>query len=171
VVWLDIVLLAPILWGAYVGFKKGLIAQVLGLVGIALGVWLGTQHPEYVHFILKDKIQDKYLSIGSFIVLFLAVVIAVAIIIKLLEKLVNIIQLKFLNKIGGVILGIIKVLAFLIIGTFIIESWDTENIIIKKPVKESSVLYPILNQSATLILPNIKSQNLISIPELNNLKN
>ncbi len=170
-VWLDIVLLAPILWGAYVGFKKGLIAQVLGLVGIALGVWLGTQHPEYVHFILKDKIQDKYLSIGSFIVLFLAVVIAVAIIIKLLEKLVNIIQLKFLNKIGGVILGIIKVLAFLIIGTFIIESWDTENIIIKKPVKESSVLYPILNQSATLILPNIKSQNLISIPELNNLKN
>ena len=170
-VWLDIVLLAPILWGAYVGFKKGLIAQVLGLVGIALGVWLGTQHPEYVHFILKDKIQDKYLSIGSFIVLFLAVVIAVAIIIKLLEKLVNIIQLKFLNKIGGVILGIIKVLAFLIIGTFIIESWDTENIIIKKPFKESSVLYPILNQSATLILPNIKSQNLISIPELNNLKN
>ena len=97
--------------------------------------------------------------------------IAVAIIIKLLEKLVNLIQLKFLNKIGGVILGIIKVLAFLIIGTFIIESWDTENIIIKKPVKESSVLYPILNQSATLILPNIKSQNLISIPELNNLKN
>tara|TARA_B100001093_G_C26838783_1_gene1019577 strand:+ start:2501 stop:3016 length:516 start_codon:yes stop_codon:yes gene_type:complete len=171
VVWLDIVLLAPILWGAYVGFKKGLIAQVLGLAGIAMGVWLGTQHPEYVHFILKDKIQEKYLSIGSFIVLFLAVVIAFAIIIKLLEKLVNLIQLKFLNKIGGVILGIIKVLAFLIIGTFIIESWDTENIIIKKPVKESSVLYPILDQSATLILPNIKSQNLISIPELNNLQN
>ena len=44
-VWLDIVLLAPILWGAYVGFKKGLIAQVLGLAGIAMGVWLGTQHP------------------------------------------------------------------------------------------------------------------------------
>ena len=170
-VWLDIVLLAPIIWGAYIGFKKGLIAQVLGLVGIALGVWLGTQHPEYVHIILKDKIQEKYLSIGSFIVLFLAVVIAVAIIIKLLEKLVNLIQLKFLNKIGGLILGIVKVLLFLIIGTFIIESWDTENIIIKKPVKESSVLYPILNQSAILILPNIKSQNLISIPELNNLKN
>ena len=103
--------------------------------------------------------------------LFLAVVIAVAIIIKLLEKLVNLIQLKFLNKIGGVILGIVKVLLFLTIGTFIIESWDTENIIIKKSVKESSVLYPILDQSAALILPNIKSQNLISIPELNNLKN
>ena len=28
-IWLDIVLLAPLIWGAYKGFKKGLIARAI----------------------------------------------------------------------------------------------------------------------------------------------
>ena len=34
-IWLDIVLLAPLLWGAYSGFKKGLVAQILGLLSLS----------------------------------------------------------------------------------------------------------------------------------------
>ena len=59
-IWIDIVFLAPILWGAFIGFKKGLIAQVLGLASIGIGVWLGTQFPEYAHLILKDKVDAEY---------------------------------------------------------------------------------------------------------------
>jgi membrane protein required for colicin V production len=171
VIWIDIVFLAPILWGAFIGFKKGLIAQVLGLASIGVGVWLGTQFPEYAHLILKDKVDVEYLSIASFIFIFLIVVITGAIIIKILEKLVSLVQLKFLNKIGGTVLGIVKVLAFLVIAVFIIESWDTENLLIKKSVKDSSVIYPVLNNSSKLILPTIKSHNIIDLPILKNQEN
>ncbi len=164
--WLDILFLVPALWGAFVGFKKGLIAQVLGLVSIVIGVWLGAQYPEYAHPILKDKIDLQYLSIASFILIFLIVVITGAIIIKFLEKLVNLIQLKFVNKIGGIVLGVMKVLMLLIIVVFVLESWDSQNIIIKKSVKEDSIVYPILNNSSKFILPRLKSQNLIDINEL-----
>ena len=164
--WFDIVIIAPLLWGAFIGFKKGLIAQTLGLASIAIGVWLGTQHPEYAHLILEDKIDIKYLSIASFIFIFLVVVIIGAIIIKVLEKLVNLIQLKFLNKIGGIILGILKVYAFLIVAIFILESWDTQNLILKKSVKETSLIYPLLSKSSKVILPNIQAQSIINLPEL-----
>ncbi len=164
--WLDIIFLVPLLWGAFTGFKKGLIAQVLGLASIAIGVWLGAQYPEYVHPILEDKIDIQYLSIASFILVFLIVVISGAIIIKVLEKLVNLIQLKFVNKIGGIVLGILKVLMLLIIVVFVLESWDSKDIIIKKSVKENSLVYPILNNSSKFILPRLKSQNLIDLNEL-----
>ena len=164
--WLDILFLVPILWGAFIGFKKGLIAQVLGLASIAVGVWLGTQYPEYVHPILKDKIDLQYLSIASFIIVFLIVVTSGALIIKILEKLVNLIQLKFLNKIGGIILGVLKVLMFLIIIVFVLEGWDSHGIIIKKSVKENSTVYPILNSASKFILPKIKSQNIVDLNEL-----
>ena len=164
--WLDIIFLVPLLWGAFTGFKKGLIAQVLGLASIAIGVWLGAQYPEYVNPILKDKIDIQYLYIASFILVFLIVVISGAIIIKVLEKLVNLIQLKFVNKIGGIVLGILKVLMLLIIVVFVLESWDSKDIIIKKSVKENSIVYPILNNSSKFILPRLKSQNLIDLNEL-----
>jgi membrane protein required for colicin V production len=164
--WLDIVLIAPLIWGAYIGFKKGLIAQTLGLASIVIGVWLGTQHTEYAHLILEDKVDPKYLSIASFIFIFLTVVITGAIIIKVLEKLVNLIQLKFLNKIGGIVLGITKVFAFLVIAIFTLESWDTQNLVINKSVKQTSLIYPILSKSSKIIVPNIKAQTIINLPEL-----
>ena len=67
--------------------------------------------------------------------------------------------------------SVVKVFAFLVIAVFIIESWDTENLLIKKSVKDSSVIYPVLNNSSKLILPTIKSHNIIDLPILKNQEN
>ena len=92
-------------WGAYTGFKKGLIAQILGITSLIVGVWIGTQHQEIIEFLIIDKVQEKYLSIACFIILFFGIVIVGAIIVKIFEKFINFIQLKLLNKIAGIILG------------------------------------------------------------------
>ena len=107
-VWLDIVLLTPLIWGAYTGFKKGLIAQILGITSLLVGVWIGTQHQELIEFLIIDKVQEKYLSIACFIILFFGIIILGAVIIKISEKFINFIQLKLLNKVAGVVLGIVK---------------------------------------------------------------
>ena len=62
-IWLDIVFLVPLLWGAYSGFKKGLIAQVLGLTSLFAGVWLGVNYQQMVSPFLIEKVQEKYLSL------------------------------------------------------------------------------------------------------------
>ena len=169
-VWLDIVLLTPLIWGAYTGFKKGLIAQILGITSLLVGVWIGTQHQELIEFLIIDKVQEKYLSIACFIILFFGIIILGAIIIKISEKFINFVQLKLLNKIAGVVLGIVKILSFLIVIVFIIESWDVNSFIIKRNTKEASIAYPIFKSIGNMVLPTLKDENILdSLPDPNKL--
>ena len=169
-IWLDIVLLAPLLWGAYTGFKKGLIAQILGIISLLLGVWIGTQHQELIKFLIIDKVQEKYLSISCFIILFFGIVILGAIVVKISEKFIKFIQLKLLNKIAGIVLGVVKILSFLVVIVFMIESWDIRSFIIKKETKEASIVYPVFKNIGNIILPTLKDKNILDgLPDPNKM--
>ena len=169
-VWLYIVLLTPLIWGAYTGFKKGLIAQILGITSLLVGVWIGTKHQELIEFLIIDKVQEKYLYIACLIILFFGIIILGAIIIKISEKFINFIQLKLLNKIAGVVLGIVKILSFLLVIVFIIESWDVNSFVIKRDKKEASIAYPIFKSIGNMVLPTLKDENILdSLPDPNKL--
>ena len=166
-IWLDIVFLVPLLWGAYSGFKKGLIAQVLGLTSLFTGVWLGVNYQEMVSPLLIEKVQEKYLSISCFIVLFFLVIILGAITTKIMEKFANFIQLKLINKLVGLILGVLKISSFLVIAVSIIQTWDSQSIMIDQSTKENSLFFPVFNNIGNSILPNLSHNNLLDhIPNI-----
>ena len=166
-IWLDIVFLVPLLWGAYSGFKKGLIAQVLGLTSLFVGVWLGVNYQEMVSPFLIEKVQEKYLSISCFIVLFFSVIILGAITTKIMEKFANFIQLKLINKLVGLILGVLKISSFLVIAVSIIQTWDSQSIMIDQSTKENSLFFPVFNNIGNSILPNLNHNNLLDhIPNI-----
>jgi membrane protein required for colicin V production len=166
-IWLDIVFLVPLLWGAYSGFKKGLIAQVLGLTSLFAGVWLGVNYQEMVSPFLVEKVQEKYLSISCFIVLFFSVIILGAITTKIMEKFANFIQLKLINKLVGLILGVLKISSFLVIAVSIFQTWDSQSIMIDQSTKENSLFFPVFNNIGNSILPNLNHNNLLDhIPNI-----
>ena len=166
-IWLDIVFLVPLLWGAYSGFKKGLIAQLLGLTSLFAGVWLGVNYQEMVSPFLIEKVQEKYLSISCFIVLFFSVIILGAITTKIMEKFANFIQLKLINKLVGLILGVLKISSFLVIAVSIIQTWDSQSIMIDQSTKENSLFFPVFNNIGNSILPNLNHNNLLDhIPNI-----
>ena len=166
-IWLDIVFLVPLLWGAYSGFKKGLIAQVLGLTSLFAGVWLGVNYQEMVSPFLIEKVQEKYLSISCFIVLFFSVIILGAITTKIMEKFANFIQLKLINKLVGLILGVLIISSFLVIAVSIIQTWDSQSIMIDQSTKENSLFFPVFNNIGNSILPNLNHNNLLDhIPNI-----
>ena len=167
-IWLDIVFLVPLLWGAYSGFKKGLIAQVLGLTSLFAGVWLGVNYQEMVSPFLIEKVQEKYLSIICFIVLFFLVIILGAITTKIMEKFANFIQLKLINKLVGLILGVLKISSFLVIAVSIIQTWDSQSIMIDQSTKENSLFFPVFNNIGNSILPNLNHNNLLN--HISNIK-
>ena len=104
----------------------------------------------------------------SFIILFFATIITGAIITKIIEKFINFVQLKLLNKIAGVVLGMIKILSFLVIIIFILESWDTQSFILEKTTKNSSMVYPVLKNIGDLVLPSINHSNILDqLPNTN----
>ena len=161
--WIDIVLVVPLLWGAYNGFKKGLISQIFGILGLVVGIWLGIKFPGIAEVWLKGNINDEYLKIVSFVVIFLVVVIITFLLSKLIEKLINFVQLKMLNKLAGVVLGVTKILLFMVIISFILENWDKNGNIINTQEKAESLVYPKLVYTSNLILPKLQEKTEIDI--------
>ena len=116
---------------------------------------------------LIEKVQEKYLSISCFIVLFFSVIILGAITTKIMEKFANFIQLKLINKLVGLILGVLKISSFLVIVVSIIQTWDSQSIMIDQSTKENSLFFPVFNNIGNSILPNLNRNNLLDhIPNI-----
>jgi membrane protein required for colicin V production len=142
---LDIILLVPLLLGAYLGFKRGLLLELVGLVALVLAI-LGAFKLLHTGIEFLNQYIPKY---GNFVpfVAFIGIFIGILILINLLghltKKLMDLTLLGSFDYIAGAILGIFK-WAFLVS----VVLWLTEQVHITIPEKliRDSFLYPyILN--------------------------
>jgi len=107
---LDLVILIPIGYAAWLGFKKGLIIEVFTLLALFVGLYAGIHFSEFVVEKLKTTFDwnSSYISPVAFTLTFLGVGAMVYFGGKALEKVVKAVMLSPLNKVGGVFFGILK---------------------------------------------------------------
>jgi membrane protein required for colicin V production len=103
--WVDIICLAFYVIGIYKGFKKGLLAAILTLLGyiiaLIIAVILGDK---LARFITELSGTSGYgITIVSFLILFIGVILIVSQLIFWLDKGLDIVMLGLFNKLGGVI--------------------------------------------------------------------
>lgn len=141
--YIDIILLLPLLYGAYRGFSRGLIIEVATLLGLLLGVYVAIKFSGYTESFLRDflNLSSEYLSYIALGITFLIVVIAISLLGKLLTKLIDIISLGLANKLLGTILGVAKFFVFLCIVLLIVNALDEKFHFMNEEVKEDSLLY------------------------------
>ena len=106
----DIIIIIPLLWGGYKGFKKGLIIEVASIVALLLGVWGGIKFSSISANYLGDmfSISEKLMPLISFALTFILIVIAVFAVAKLIQKVVKVVALSTVNKVAGAAFGILK---------------------------------------------------------------
>jgi len=140
---LDIIIIIPLLLFAWQGYKKGFIIEVATLAALLLGLFFAFYFSDYAANLLNEhfNIDEKYIAVLSFIVTFIVVVIVIIAIGKILQKLIDIILLGFLNKAAGAIFGIIKGALIISILLLIINYFDANQKLIKEEYKEGSVFY------------------------------
>lgn len=165
---IDIVILVPFIWAAYRGFKKGLIIEVSSFIALGLGVWGAIHFSDFIADIITGKVADKYVHLASFTVTFILIVAGVFVFGKVLEKFINLIQLKLVNKVAGASFGGLKLLLILSVLIVIINSYDEDLNLIPQETKDESVLYvPLTNLSKTLV-PALKENSMFqALPSLN----
>ncbi len=158
---LDIILLIPLLWFGYNGYKKGLIIEVASLAAFILGLYFAFSFSDFTAGYLKQyfTISPKYMAAVSFIVTFIGVVIVVLALAKLLEKVVNILLLGFLNKLGGALFGVLKGALFLSIVILIINYLDTGHKLIKPQAIKHSVFYEPVESLAPMLYSRLHLDN------------
>jgi membrane protein required for colicin V production len=168
---LDIIILIPLAYAAWIGFKKGFIIEVFTLLALLVGLYAGIHFSEFVSKGIKNTFSwdSTYLPTISFTLTFLAVGAMVYFAGKALEKIVKFAMLSPLNKIGGVIFALLKGSYIVSVFLLLLSSYDKSNKFIPLEAKNNSLLYhPMLKLSASTI-PGFKGSSFFQESDSSNV--
>ena len=155
---IDIIILLCSVPAIFRGLSKGFIAQVAALVALVLGAWMPFHFSNVVVEWLKPAmdVSPAVLQAIAFTIILLGVFFALTLAGKMLEGIVKIVMLGWLNKLLGVVFALLKVV--LVIGLFILlfDSVTTAlEIDCSKTISESIFYTPIKN-FADVFFPYMK---------------
>jgi membrane protein required for colicin V production len=157
---IDLFIVAVLIWFGYKGFRKGLIFELVSIIALALGVYGGLKFSDKTAEYLTKYVDSEYLNVASFTVTFLVILLLVFAAGKVIEKIINLVALKLINKLLGAFFGILKMALILGVLITIVESYDSKLGFLPKDIKEESMLYNPLLNTANQILPEIEKNNL-----------
>lgn len=155
--YIDIVLTILLVLSAISGFRKGLIVELASLAALVLGIWGAFEFSHITSEFLVENLNWKWdhLNIASFIITFIVIVILVHIIGSTVNKIVETVMLGFVNKLAGLVFGIIRAALVLSILLIVFDEIDEDVHILSDKAKEKSQMYEPIRNLAPTIFPFI----------------
>jgi membrane protein required for colicin V production len=150
----DSLIIVPLIYAGYKGFKHGLVIEVFTLLALFVGLYAGIHFSDFLAAFLKKSFawDSEYLPIISFTLIFLAVGAMGFFAGKTIEQLIRVVNLTPLNKFFGVFFGVLKMLYIVSVVLVIAESYDEKGDFFSDEKKDSSLLYhPVIKVSTTTI--------------------
>ncbi len=159
---LDILILVPIIYAAYKGFKHGLIIEVFTLLALVVGLYAGIHLSDGVSKWLKETFgwTSEYLPVISFTITFLAVGAMVYFAGKAIERVIKAVNLTPVNKFFGLFFAALKMTYFVSVGIVLIESYDEKSHFFPVEKKESSLLYNPVKKISTTTIPGMNESRI-----------
>lgn len=155
--YIDIVLVLLLVFSAISGFRKGLIVELASLAALILGIWGAIEFSDVTSNFLVENfhLKSDHLNIISFIVTFVVIVILVHIIGSVVNKMVETVMLGFLNKLAGMVFGIVRAALILSIVLVVFDKIDEDVEILSPKVKSESRMYEPIRNLAPSLFPFI----------------
>lgn len=140
---IDLIILAIAAIGFLIGYSKGLIKTIFGILSIILGIMIALKVSPYIINFIEDafKLDPRWAIILGFIITVGLVIAALSYLGKLIERFLQTIQLNFINKIAG---GLLYSVLFLVIASFAI-SFLLEIQVVSQSQIDESIAYPIVS--------------------------
>lgn len=107
---LDIILIILFVFGAYRGFKKGLILELITIIAFVLAI-MGGFKLLHIGMDYISKVWDgfgSFLPFVAFLVIFVLIIILVNTIGSILKKIIDWTPLGVVDNVAGALLGILK---------------------------------------------------------------
>ena len=115
---LDLVILIFTAFLLIKGVWKGFVKEVAGIIAVVLAVFISFRFHKDTAGYLVSFIDDKYVTVTAYLMLFLAVYLAVMLFGNLLDKVLKSIFLGGVNRILGGVFGLLKSVLWLTLITF-----------------------------------------------------
>lgn len=159
---IDIVILVPIIYACYKGFKHGFVIELFTLLALLVGIYVGIHFSDAVAGWMKTSLgwDSEYLPVIAFTVTFLGVGAMIYFGGKVVEKMIKVVQLSPLNKALGIVFAGLKMLYIVSVVLVLIESYDEKGGFFPKETKEKSLLYKPVCQVSTTTVPALKNSTI-----------
>lgn len=156
---IDLIIVICFLPALFFGIKNGLIKQLISLAVIFLGIWLSIRFADLVStWILQYlHIPEIWLKVISYILIFACVAIILSLVGKLMEKIIKVTLLGWLNRLLGVILTIGIFGLFISVTVYFVDSLNGLIEFIPEEKMEESVFFPFFLKVANSLFPFLKS--------------
>lgn len=156
---IDIIILACFLPAVVIGLKDGFVRQLVALSALILGLYLSVRFSAPVGQWITERwhLEPFWIKVISFSAIFIAVALVLSLLGKLLEKVLKITMLGWLNRILGLVFAIIT--TALVLGTIIYVVNSANGMlefIPEEKIAESRLYKPLLHLVETAF-PYLKS--------------
>jgi len=154
---IDLFIILIIFFSLLGGYKNGLIGEIASLAALILGIWGAIRFSGITTDLLIRyfDLKSSYMNIISFAITFIVIVILVRIVGSTVSNLVDWGMLGALNKMGGVLFGMIRAILVLSIILMVIDKIDSDIHIIPEKAKMESRMYEPIRNIAPSIFPFI----------------
>lgn len=152
---LDIILLVLIGTGAVLGFTKGFLRQLAGLLGLVVGLLAAKAlYVTVADEVFSQVTDNPGLARGlAFAAIWVAVPLLFLLVASLLTRAMEAVSLGWLNRLLGAALGAAKYALAISLLLMVVDHFDTESVLISRTQKATSVLYKPMKGLAELFIP------------------
>lgn len=142
----DAIIFPIVAFFAWLGFRNGLVREVLGIIGVVIAIFIGFQYaePATSWFNTESVEQSQYLPYFTFIILFVVVLIFVRLTIFFMEEFLSVLLLTTPNRVMGSAFGVLKAALYLSISLIILDTVGVPD----QKVRNSSFSYHALMEVA-----------------------
>lgn len=152
---LDLIIGIVLVLFALAGLRKGLIIEAFYLLSFVAGAYGAMHFSDAVADWMSDfiNIAEEYLVIVSFIVTFIIFMILMRFLGRILSRLLEAVCLGFIDKIGGLVFGVLKGLLLVSIVVMIMNVFGATNLI-NEEIRASSRLFTFTESIADVLYEN-----------------
>jgi len=155
---IDIILLICFIPALISGLKKGFIAQLIAIISIFAGIWISFEFATITSQWLSQYIEapENVLRIAAFALIMVGVFITLGLLGKLLEGILNLVMLGWVNKLFGVIFAFLKTALITGLIIMVFNSINASLELVSAETLSESVLYTPLKNFADSVFPYLK---------------
>ena len=159
---LDILIIIPIVFGIWRGFKKGFIIELFTFLALFIGLYAGIHLSDSVSGFLQEQFSSdsEYLPTISFTITFLLVGAMVYFAGVAIEKAIKAVSLSLPNRLLGAFLGAFKMILFAGTSIILLQSYDEKSDIISEETKEGSLLFLPVENTTYFVIPALKESTI-----------
>ena len=156
---IDLIILACFIPAIVIGLKDGFVRQLVALGSIVLGLFLSIKFSDMVGQWLMERwhLEPFWIKVISFSAIFIVVALLLNLLGKLIEKVIKITMLGWLNRLLGLALALVA--CALIVGTLIYmvnSANDLLQFLPEEKIAESRFYRPLLHM-VEVVFPYLKS--------------